>query len=112
MINTTFYKAFNLFIKQLFCLVLIFNVVGKTFVVDLLHESFDLFELCDSTSEEKEMDCKEKELEDYEEEKKFLEDIDLEFKYVNEYSGIHYYEHDFYFNIHTSIVLPPPELRS
>lgn len=112
MINSTYYKTLQIFIRQLFCLVLVFNVVGKTFVVDLLHESLDLFELCDSSSEEKEVDCKEKELEDYDEEKKFFEDTELVVKYTDEFAGIHYYEHNVYFDIHTSIVLPPPENRS
>ncbi len=112
MINSTYYKTLQIFIRQLFCLVLIFNVAGKTLVVDLLNESLDLFELCDSNSEEKEVDCKEKELKDYDEEKKFFEDTDLDFKYMNELVGIHYYEHNLYFDIDSSIILPPPERRS
>lgn len=112
MINSTIYKTLSLFIRQIFCLVLIFNVVGKTFVVDILHESLDLFELCDSTSEEKEIDCKEKELEDYDEQKKFFAESDINFKSLDESAGFHFYEYSPYLEIHSSIILPPPELRS
>lgn len=112
MIDSTLYKTLQVIIRHLFCLVLVFNVAGKTLVVDLLHESLDLFELCDSGSEEKELDCKEKELEDYDEQKKFFEDVELDFRSVNELARLHYYEHNLYFNIDSSIILPPPEMRS
>lgn len=109
MTKTTIHKSLNFFIRQLFCLVLIFNVAGKTMVLDILHESMDLFELCDSGSEEKELDCKEKEIEDYDEEKKFFSDSILNFKHANETKGAHYYTYNMSLEIHDSIVLPPPE---
>lgn len=105
--NSTFYKTLHLFIKQLFCLVLIFNVMGKTVVVEFLHDSFDYFELCDSASEEKEMD--EKEIEDYDEEKKFFVDISLHLKHTEDHMDYHFYKDSSYLNLHSSIVLPPPE---
>lgn len=110
--NSTFYNVLNLLIKQLFCLVLIFNVVGKTFVVDILHESIDYFELCDSNPEEKELDCKEKEVKDYDEEEKFFADTSLNFKHADETIDLDFYRDNQYFGIHSSIVLPPPEGRS
>lgn len=112
MINTTFNILFYKFIKQLFCLLLIFNVVGKDLIVDIVHESLDFFELCDSNPEEKELDCKEKELEDYDEEKKFLTESTLNLKKHYVHIGCHFYRNNHYFELHTSIVLPPPEYIS